>query len=42
MENYDDWKQETPEELENECAYCGEPCDNEFCDKQCKKAYDNE
>jgi hypothetical protein len=27
-----------PEELENECAFCGEPCGKEFCSKACKKA----
>lgn len=39
--NYDDWKQEVPElyEGENNCAYCGEPCDGEFCSRECRKAY---
>lgn len=27
------------EELENECSYCGEPCEREFCSTQCRKAY---
>ena len=27
------------EELENECAYCGEPCEREFCSPQCRKGY---
>ena len=42
--NYDQWKQQNPqdEEKENKCAYCGEPCDNYFCDKECKKAYEND
>jgi len=31
-----------PEELENECAFCGEPCDKEFCSKDCQKAYERE
>lgn len=30
------------EELENECRYCGEPCDKTYCDKNCKKAYESE
>jgi len=40
--NYDKWKQEVPEEKENECGYCGEPCEGEFCNKDCKKAYEND
>lgn len=41
--NYDDWKQEAPEEeKENECGFCGAPCDGDFCDKECKKAYEND
>lgn len=41
--NYDDWKLQTPDELgEDECGYCGEPCDGEFCDNNCKKAYLND
>ncbi len=31
-----------PEEKENKCAYCGEPCEKEFCNKECKKAYEND
>lgn len=31
-----------PEEKENECTFCGEPCDKEFCSKECKKANDND
>ena len=23
------------EELENECVYCGEPCERLFCNKEC-------
>jgi hypothetical protein len=43
MENYDNYKLETPpEELENECFYCGEPCDKNYCDKNCKKAYEQD
>ena len=37
--NYDNWKQqEPPSELENDCAYCGEPCDGRYCSRECKKA----
>jgi hypothetical protein len=42
MENYDNWKQQTPEHLENECAFCGEPCEKRYCDNQCKKAYEQD
>lgn len=31
-----------PEEKERECAFCGEPCDGEFCSKDCKRANDND
>lgn len=41
--NYDNYKQQTPpEEQQNECAYCGEHCEGRYCDKQCKKAYEND
>ena len=41
--NYDNYKQQTPpEEPQNECAYCGEHCEGRYCDKQCKKAYEND
>jgi len=36
--NYDKWKLETPEEPENECYYCGNICDNDYCSSDCKKA----
>ncbi len=36
---YDEWKQDFPEELENECGYCGEPCESRFCNKECEMAY---
>lgn len=40
MENYDDWKTDNPpEEKENECGYCGEECEGEFCDENCKRGY---
>lgn len=42
--NYDNWKLASPndDEPENECAYCGEPCQNEFCNSNCKKAYEKD
>ena len=37
---YDEYKLSyPPEEKENECAFCGEDCDGEFCSKECEKAY---
>lgn len=30
------------EELEDECVYCGEPCNGTYCDKECKKAYEQD
>jgi len=39
MKNYDNWKQQTPDEpMYNECEFCGEPCDETYCSKECKKA----
>lgn len=41
--NYDQWKTMTPpEEPENECGYCGDPCEEEFCSKACRVANDND
>ena len=41
--NYDNWKQETPpQEQENDCAFCGEPTENTYCSRECKKAYEQE
>lgn len=42
--NYDNWKLDNPfgDEKENECLYCGEPSEKDFCDKQCYKAYQND
>ncbi|AFM54818.1 hypothetical protein B620_gp40 [Croceibacter phage P2559S] len=39
--NYDDWKTANPydDEKENECDYCGEPCNGSFCDSNCRKGY---
>jgi hypothetical protein len=40
MIDYDAWKLDTPEdEPENTCGWCGEPCDDNFCDKNCAKYY---
>lgn len=33
---YDEWKtQSPPEEPENNCSYCGEPCEGTFCSRAC-------
>jgi hypothetical protein len=38
--NYDQWKTEVPPDIpDNNCNYCGEPCEKEFCNKECYKAY---
>ena len=29
-------------ELENECSYCGQPCEYTFCSKECKVAEFND
>ena len=29
-----------PEEKENECAYCGDPCDGRYCSNDCRKGYE--
>jgi len=43
MENYDNWKLDTPDEpMYNECDFCGEPCEETYCTKACKKAYEQE
>jgi hypothetical protein len=43
MENYDEWKLQTPDEpMYNECEFCGEPCEETYCTKACKKAYELE
>lgn len=40
---YDEWKTENPpQEKENNCGFCGEDCDGEFCNSNCKKAYEND
>jgi len=41
--SYDNWKQqEPPSELEDRCIYCGEPCENRYCSRECKKADESE
>lgn len=43
MDNYDNWKTATPpDKPQNECGYCGEPCEREFCNKGCEKAYNQD
>ena len=38
--SYDSWKTEAPdnEEKPNKCYYCGEPCNDMYCSRSCKKA----
>jgi hypothetical protein len=31
-----------PEEKECTCRFCGEESETEFCDRECKKAYESE
>lgn len=38
MGNYDNWKQQTPDEpLDRSCDFCGEPTDSRYCSDVCKK-----
>lgn len=39
MMSYDDWKNDFPEEQTNECDFCGESCEDNFCNRDCQKAY---
>ena len=39
---YDTYKNDSPEPYENNCKYCGEECDEDFCDSDCRKAYEND
>ena len=36
--NLDQYKTEEPGELENNCYYCGNECEANYCSKECKKA----
>lgn len=38
--NYDDWKQQTPDEneLEGKCAYCLAPTNDTYCSRYCASA----
>lgn len=38
MIGYDKWKTTQPDELENECLFCGEPCEKTYCCKECRIA----
>ncbi|MGV6830310.1 MAG: hypothetical protein ACWA5P_01950 [bacterium] len=40
MKNYDNWKTKNPfdDEYENECFFCGTPCNGTYCSEACKKA----
>ena len=33
---------EEQEEFENECSFCGEPTNKEFCSRACRKANDED
>lgn len=36
MCEYDNWKLSTPDEpKENECKYCGNECNGDYCDAKC-------
>jgi hypothetical protein len=37
-----DSREYPPEEYENECGYCGEECNGEFCSKSCRRGYECE
>lgn len=30
------------EDMEDECNFCGEPCDGNYCSRECRKAYESE
>ena len=30
---------ELPVEKNNECGFCGEDCEDRFCNKECERAY---
>lgn len=42
--NYDNWKLDNPfdDEKDKECGFCGEPCDEHFCSKECRIAEMND
>lgn len=31
-----------PEELQDECNFCGEQCNGSYCSRECKKGYESE
>jgi hypothetical protein len=37
--SYPDDFLEPEEDIDQECGYCGYPCVDEFCSKECEKAY---
>lgn len=37
-----DSREYPPESEEDECQYCWQPCNGEFCSKECEKAYKSE
>ncbi len=41
MNSYDNWKLQTPDyrdDDDNECQFCGEPCEEIFCSAACMNA----
>lgn len=40
--DYDNWKLEIPKEKCKCCRYCGEASEKEFCNLECKKAYESD
>lgn len=42
--NYDNWKLETPEELTNECGFCGNAIEDhkQYCSRECYVADNDE
>jgi len=39
-ENY--YPDDFDKEFENTCGYCGEPCEGDFCSKECLNAFLND
>lgn len=38
MNDYDEWAYQNPDEPKNNfCEFCGQPCENKYCSKVCKK-----
>jgi hypothetical protein len=37
----DTYSEERPQE-NNECGFCGEPCERHFCNRDCEKGYEGD